>query len=92
MTVQVLAAPEFTLLGLQASAVTSMGATRVKLVDWEDAFKVAVTVALWVVVRVPAVAVKVPEEALAATVTDAGRVSNGLLSESATVLPPAGVA
>ena len=87
-----LAAPEFTLLGLQASAVTSMGATRVKLVDWEDAFKVAVTVALWVVVRVLAVAVKVLEVVLAATVAEAGTASNGLLFDSATLLPPVGVA
>ena len=92
MTVQVLAAPEFTLLGLQASAVTSMGATRVKLVDWDDAFKVAMTVALWVVVRVLAVAVKVLEVALAATVTEAGTASAGLLTESTTVLPPVGAA
>ena len=83
-----LAAPELTLVGLQDRAVTSMGATRVKLAVWEEPFRVAVTVALWVVVRVPAVAVKVPEVALAATVTEARRVSNGLLPESVTVLPP----
>ena len=48
--------------------------------------------ALWVVVRVPAVAVKVPDVALGATLTEAGTVSAGLLSVSAMVLPPAGAA
>ena len=38
-------APELTLVGLQASEETSMGATRVKLAVWEAPFRVAVTVA-----------------------------------------------
>jgi len=55
-------------------------------------------VAVWFVVILPAVAVKVAEVALAGTVTDAGTVSAELfaefpvLAESATVLPPAGAA
>jgi hypothetical protein len=81
---------ELTLVGLQAKAVTSMGATRVKVAVWEAPFSVAVTVADWVVVRVAAEAVKVAEVALAGTVTDAGTVSEVLLSESATTVPPVG--
>ena len=44
------------------------------------------------VVRVPALAVKVAVVAVAATVVDAGTVSNGLLADSVTVLPPVGAA
>jgi hypothetical protein len=91
-TVQLAAAPEFTLVGLQAKAVTSMGAVRVKLVVWEEPLRVAVTVAVCVVVMAPRLAVKVAEVLLAGTVTDAGRVSAVLLLESPTVLPPDGAA
>ena len=87
-----LEAPEFTLVGLHDRPVTSMGATRLKVVVWEEPFRVAVTVALCVVVSVPTVAVKVAEVALAATVTDAGTVSDELLSDSATAVPPVGAA
>ena len=90
MTVQVVDAPEFTLVGLQARAETSMGAARLKVVLWEARFRVAVMVADWVVVIVPTVAVKVVEVLLAGTVTDAGTVSAVLLLESATALPPVG--
>jgi len=88
--VQVLEAPEFTLVGLQAREETCMGATKLKLAVWEAPFSAAVTVADWVVVIVPAVAAKVAEVALAATATDAGTVSEALLSESATTVPPVG--
>jgi hypothetical protein len=90
VTVQVVDAPEFTLVGLQARAETSMGAARLKVVLWEARFRVAVMVADWVVVIVPTVAVKVVEVLLAGTVTDAGTVSAVLLLESATALPPVG--
>src|ERR1039457_4798870 len=90
VTVQAVDAPEFTLVGLQAREETSMGATRGKVAVWEAPFSVAVTVADWVVVRVAAEAVKVAEVALAGTVTDAGTVSEVLLSESATTVPPVG--
>ena len=79
-----------TLVGLQASEETSMGATRVKLAVWEAPFRAAATVAGWVAVIVPAVAAKVVEALLAGTVTDAGTVSTALLLESATALPPVG--
>jgi hypothetical protein len=92
VTVQVVEAPELTLLGLQARAVTSMGATKVKVAVWVAPFSVAVMVADWVVVNVPAVAVNVAEFALAATTTDAGTVKEALLSERATAAPPVGAA
>ena len=90
MTVQVVDAPELTLLGLQAREETSMGATSVKVVVCEAPFRVAVMVADWVVVILLTVAVKIVEVLLAGTVTDAGTVSAVLLLESVTALPPVG--
>ncbi len=81
-----------TLIGLQESAETKVGATRVKPALCEDPLSVAVTVAAWVVVMVPTVAVKLAETALAATVTEAGTVSAALLLEIPTTLPPVGAA
>jgi hypothetical protein len=49
-----------------------------------------VTVAVWLVDTVPAVAVKLAEVAPAGTVTEAGTVRAVLLEDSATVEPPAG--
>ena len=92
VTVQVLEAPELTLVGLQARAVTNIGATRLKLAVCEVPFIVAVMVALCVVVSVPAVAVKVAVAALAGTVTEAGTVRAGLLLVRATTVPPVGAA
>ena len=46
VTVQVLAAPETRLVGLQATAETRTGATRLMVAVWEELFRVAVTVAL----------------------------------------------
>ena len=54
-------APELTLVGLQDKAVTSMGAIKVKLAVCEELFRVAVMMALWVAVTLPAVALKVAE-------------------------------
>ena len=90
MTVQVVDAPELTLLGLQAREETSMGATSVKVVVCEAPFRVAVMVADRVVMIVPTVAVKVAEVALTAMVSKAGTVSEALLSERATTVPPVG--
>ena len=47
---------------------------------------------VWLDVTVPALAVKVPEELAAGTVTETGMVREELLSESATVIPPEGAA
>ena len=79
--------PELTLVGLQAREETSVGATRPKVAVCKVPFKVAAMVALWLVVRVPTVAMKVAELAPADTVTDAGIVSRALLSVSTTVVP-----
>src|SRR5271156_4593535 len=80
------------LVGLQARADTTVAATTLTVTLWDPPFRVAVMVAFWVVVTVPAVAVKVVEVLLAGTVTDAETGSAALLLESATVLPPAGAA
>ena len=88
MTVQAVEAPELMLVGLQARAETWVGATRLKVAVWDEPLRVAVTVAVWVVVMVPRLAVKVAEELLAGTATDAGTVNTVLLLESPTVLPP----
>ncbi len=80
------AVPELTLVGLQAKAETSIGATRLRVVVCKEPFKVALTVAVWVVVKAPAVAMKVAEVAPDGTVTDAGIESTALLSDSVTVV------
>ena len=85
-------APEFTLVGLQASVETRVGATRLKVAFWDEPLRLAVTVAVCVVVMVPRLAVKVAEVLFAGTVTDAGTVNAVLLLESPTVLPPDGAA
>jgi len=90
--VQVVDVPEFTLVGLQASAETRVGAIKVNVAVWEEPLRVAVTVADWLVVMVPTVDEKVAVVLLADTVTDAATGSAALLEESATVLPPAGAA
>ena len=53
---------------------------------------VAVTVAVWFVVIVLTVVLKVADVLLAGTVTDAGIVNAASLLESPTVLPPDGAA
>jgi hypothetical protein len=92
VTVHVLVPPEFTLVGVHASAETSVGATRLKVTLCEELLRVEVTVADWLVVIVPTVALKVAEELFAGTVTDAGTLSAALLLESPTALPPDGAA
>jgi hypothetical protein len=90
--VQVEDAPASRVALSQANAETSNGAIRVKVALWEAPFSVAMTVAGWVVVSVPAVGAKVAPVAPAATLTDGGTVSAGLLDESPTTVPPAGAA
>jgi hypothetical protein len=92
VTVQVVEAPELTLVGLQAKLETRVGATRLRVVLCELPPKEAVTVAVCVVVMVPRLAVNVAEVLLAGTVIDAGTVNAVLLLESPTVLPPDGAA
>jgi len=91
--VQVVDAPEFTLVGLQDRPETRVEeATRLTVVVWEAPLRVAVMVAVWLVVMVPRLAVKVVEVVVAGTVTDAGTVSAALLLDSASALPPVGAA
>ena len=84
VTVQVVAAPALTLVGLQARPDTRVGATMLRAVVCKEPFKVALTEAVWVVVNVPAVAMKVAEVAPAGTLTAAGTESTALLSDSVT--------
>ena len=55
-------------------------------------FNDAVTIAVWLVGTVPALALKLAAEDPAGTITDAGMLMAVLLLESATEEPPAGAA
>ena len=72
------------LVGEQVSAVGVVVATRLTVVDLETPLRVAVTVALPLVLREPVVAAKVADVAPAATVTEAGTKSAALELETAT--------
>ncbi len=85
MTVQFDEEPELTLIGLQESAETKVGATKFNVVLCSDPFRLAFTVALWFDVNAPAVTTKFAELAPASTVADGGSASNGLLPDRATV-------
>ena len=89
---QVVLAPELTLVGLQASEETRVEAIRFTVVLWDEPFSEEVMVAVWFVVIVPTVALKVVDVLPAGTVTEAATGSAALLLESATVLPPLGAA
>jgi hypothetical protein len=78
-------------VGLHANAVTTVGATRL-MVTCELLPNVAVSVADWVVAKVPVVALNVAVVDPAAIVTDVGTVRVELVFVSETVLPPAGAA
>ena len=91
VTVQVLTALWPRLVALQAMPDTSTGASRPIVAVCELLPSVAVTVALWLLAIVAAaVALKVAVVAPAATVTEAGTVSEPLLLASVTPDPPAG--
>jgi hypothetical protein len=91
VTVQVLTALCPKLVGLHATPGTRTGANRLIGIVCELPPSVAVTVALWLpVITAAVVALNVAVVAPAATVTDAGTVSNALLLASATLEPPAG--
>ena len=89
---QVVEVPELTLVGLQARVETSVGAIRLKFAVWEEPLRLAVMMAVWLVVMAPMVALNVAEVLLAGTATDAETGSAVLLLASATVLPPVGAA
>jgi hypothetical protein len=90
VTVQVVVAPEFKLLGLQASELTVGEATRLITTVFETPPRVAVSVALRLFAIVPAVAANVVEVDPAATVTKAETIRSVLLLDSDTAVPAAG--
>ena len=84
LTVQVLVAPALRLVVLHVSVETTAGLTfkvAVPLVE----FKLAVMVALWLELTLPAVAVNVTELAPGATGTEEGRVTTVLLALNCTL-------
>ena len=89
LVVQVIVAPD----GVMADTVVSetvRGATSERVVGLDAPFKVAVIVADWSASKAPALAVKVAEVALAATLTEEGTVNAAVaLLESATAVLPA---
>ena len=93
VTVQLVLAPDTTEVGVHVSPVT-VGAGGVTVTDAvpELPFNDAVIVAVWFDATVPAVPVKLPVVAPAATVTVAGVVSAVLLSDTVTAVPPVGAA
>jgi hypothetical protein len=91
VAVQVLAAFWPRLVGLQATLEISTGANRLMVSVCELLPRVAVTVALWLLaIEAAAVALNVAVVAPAATVTEAGTVSEALLLASVTLDPPVG--
>jgi hypothetical protein len=72
-------------LGETESAEGTCGTFRLSVADWLKPLKPAVTVALWLLLTVPEVAVKVAALCPDATVTLAGTVSNPLLLASETI-------
>ena len=85
VTVQVEVPGAFTVAGEQLKLLICAAAARLMVDGWLRPFKVAVTVALWLLLTVPEVAVKVALLWPDATTTFAGTVSNPLLLASVTV-------
>jgi hypothetical protein len=91
VTVQLLVPLGPRVVGLHASVVTTVGATRL-MVICELFPNVAVTVPEWLVVKLPVVALNVAVVDPAGAVTDVGTVNAVFVLASATVAPPAGAA
>lgn len=87
---QLLDALDPRLAGAQLREVGVTGGTKLIVALAETLFKVAVTVALWVLPIVPVVALNVPEVAPAPTVREAGTVSAVPVLVRLTRDPPAG--
>jgi post-segregation antitoxin (ccd killing protein) len=87
VTVHVALAPEPRLVGLQVSPLTNTGEASEIEVVCVLPFSVPVTVAVWSVVIVPAVAANVAVVLPAPTATEAGTVSAPALLDSVTVAP-----
>jgi len=92
VTVQLLTAPEFSVVGVQTNAVTLTSGVRLNDAVADAPFRLAVSTGVCVLATVPAVAVKAPVVAPAATVTLAGTVRLALLLLSVTTEPPVGAA
>ena len=88
VTVQVVLAPLPRLAGLQLSPVTVIADTSDTAAVWLLPFRDAVMVAVWSLVMVPAVDVKVAVVLPEPTATEAGVVSSAELSDRVTVAPP----
>ncbi len=78
--------------GVQASDDGVVGATSFNVALCETALRVALTVALWLVLMDAVVAVKDASVEPAATLSEPGTVSIGLLQESWITAPPVGAA
>jgi hypothetical protein len=85
VAVQVEVPGAFTVAGEQLKLLNCAAAARLMVACWLWPLKVAVTVALWLLLKVPEAAVKVAPLRPDATVTLAGTVSNPLLLASETV-------
>lgn len=92
MTVHVLDAFGPKLVGLHVNAEGAEVVTRLIVAFLVTPLRVALTVTLWLWLRVPVVAFTVAELAPAATLAEAGTVSAPLVLESATEDPPVGAA
>jgi hypothetical protein len=88
VTVQVALPPEPRLAGLHVRPLSSIGAANEIVAVCVLPFSVAVMVAVWLLVIVPAVAVKVAMVLLDPTATEAGTVNAAALLHSVTVAPP----
>ena len=88
VTVQTLVPPELRLVGLHVSPLSSTGAASEILSVCVLPFSVAVMVAVWLLVIVPAVALKLAVVLLDPTATEAGTVNAVALLDSVTVAPP----
>ena len=85
VTVQVEVPGAFTVAGEQVRLLICVAAARLMVVCWLWPLRVAVTMALWLLLTIPETAVKVALLWPNATVTFAGTVSNPLLLASDTV-------
>jgi len=88
LTVQMLELPEANDVELQVRDDTACASNTDKDAVWEEPFNAAVRITAALATVVPAVAAKVAVVPPAGTVTVAGTVNTGLLSESDTTLPP----
>jgi hypothetical protein len=92
VTVHAELAPEVKVVGLHANEDGTAGASKVMVTVCDTPFSMAKIVALWLLVMLPAITLKVAVVEPAGTVMDLRAGSSALLLESATVVAPAGAA